>query len=68
MSNPFTDHPKAVGMNYFSHFFFAWVVGFRLLAGFLMCAVHSFFPFVFTTTTSKMIKDLHSKLDERPSE
>ncbi|MFZ5551800.1 MAG: DUF6356 family protein [Bacteroidota bacterium] len=65
MSNPFTQHPKEVGLNYFTHLIFAfWVIA-RLIAGVFTCFVHAFFPFMFTTTTSGIIKELHSKIEKR---
>ncbi len=65
MSNPFTDHPKQVGLNYFTHFLFAWSVVFKLIYATIACTIHSFFPFLFTHTTSGIVKQLHSKIEHR---
>lgn len=66
--NPFTKHPKEVGMNYFGHFLFAFYVQFRLLIALLACFVHAFFPFLFTTTASKIIRQLDDKISHRKPE
>ena len=65
MSNPFTKHPNDVGMNYFQHLLFAFWVITRLITGVFTCTIHAFFPFLFTTTTSSIITELNSKIDER---
>lgn len=63
MSNPFTDHPAAVGESYFEHmgqaFSFA---GPMLLAG-LACAIHGLLPFAFLKTGSKTIERLHDRMN-----
>jgi uncharacterized membrane protein len=63
--NPFTKHPKEVGLNYLSHFIFALSVVGQLLFALIACFIHAFFPFLFTHTTSGIIKKLHSKIDHR---
>lgn len=65
MSNPFTEHPKEVGMNYFQHLLFAFKVGGTLFGCVLACIVHAFFPFLFTHTTSKTIQKLNAKIEHR---
>ena len=61
----FTKHPNEVGLNYFTHFLFAWSVVLKLLKAVLCCTIHSFLPFVFTTTTSEIINELHNKIEHR---
>lgn len=63
--NIFTKHPNEVGLNYFTHFLFAWSVVFKLVQAVICCTIHSFLPFVFTTTTSSIVKELHSKIEHR---
>lgn len=63
--NPFTRHPNEVGMNYVQHFFFAFYVQFKLILAILACFVHAFFPFLFTTTASTIIKELHTDIAHR---
>lgn len=65
MSNPFTEHPKEVGLSYVGHFFFAWSVVFKLMIATFCCSIHSVFPFMFTHTTSKIVKGLHDKIEHR---
>ena len=62
MSNPFTKHPNEVGFSYFQHFLFAWILAGKLLMGFFCSIIHSFFPFIFTNTTSNMIEKLNKKI------
>ena len=57
----FTEHPREVGMSYFGHFCYAWTVTARLFICFLACFVHSFFPFLFTHTTSKIVGTLNEE-------
>lgn len=65
--NLFTKHPNEVGMNYFQHMWFAFtIVGKLIYAGFA-CFTHAFFPFLFTTTTSGIVSELHSKITQRKS-
>ena len=45
--NPFRQHPKNnAGMSWFSHFKFAWYIGFRLLLTALVFLIHGIFPFI----------------------
>lgn len=63
MSNPFTEHPKEVGMNYFQHMLFAFSVTGKLIVAVFCCFIHAFFPFLFTHTTSGIVKKLHALID-----
>jgi hypothetical protein len=63
--NPFTKHPREVGLNYFQHFVFAFYVQFKLILALLACFVHAFFPFLFTTTASTIISRLDRKIAHR---
>lgn len=65
--NPFTKHPREVGMNYLQHFAFAFYVVFRLLLAVLACCIHAFFPFLFTTTASTIIRGLNARIEHRTS-
>jgi len=66
--NPFVKHPKEVGMNYFQHFAFAFYVQLKLLLALLACFIHAFFPFLFTTTASTIIRELDDKISHRKEE
>jgi hypothetical protein len=61
--NIFTKHPNEVGLNYFQHLIFAFSVVFKLVLAVFCCTVHGFFPFLFTTTTSGIVAELHKKID-----
>ena len=63
--NPFTKHPREVGLNYFQHFVFAFYVQFKLILAIMACFVHAFFPFLFTTTASTIISKLDRKIAHR---
>jgi Family of unknown function (DUF6356) len=63
--NPFIKHPNEMGMNYFQHFLFAFTVQFKLLLALLACFVHAFFPFLFTTTASTIIRKLDQGITGR---
>lgn len=65
--NPFTKHPNEVGMNYFQHMWFAITIVGKLIYAVFACFVHAFFPFLFTTTTSGIVSELHSKITHRKS-
>lgn len=65
MSNPFIHHPKEVGLSYTGHFLFAWSIIWKLWVATFCCIIHSVFPFMFTHTTSTIIRDLHHKLQHR---
>jgi hypothetical protein len=63
--NIFTKHPNEVGLNYFQHFVFAFSVVYKLIIAVFCCTIHAFFPFLFTTTTSGIVTELHNKIDHR---
>lgn len=65
MSNPFSRHPKEVGMTYLQHFVFAFSVTFKLMIAVFCCSVHAFLPFLFTTTTSNIVRGLNEKIGDR---
>lgn len=60
MRNPFTEHPNAVGETYLQHFVVAVKISAKLFVSALACLTHAVFPFLFTTTASTKIKELHS--------
>ena len=64
----FTEHPEAVGMNYARHCLFAFSVMFRLFACGFACAVHAFFPFLFSNTTSTVVRKLNDDFNHRIAE
>ena len=65
MKNPFTDHPHSVDENYFTHMghSLSYSVKFIWLA--FMTLVHAFFPFIFTNSSSRLVKKINDHLDDR---
>lgn len=61
----FNKHPKEVGMNYFTHMIFAFKVSLKTFYMGIVSFIHAFFPFLFTKTTSTMIKKMNDKLQGR---
>lgn len=68
MSNPFTNHPKEVGLGYFGHLIFALGVVGKLFFATIACLEHALLPFLFTNTTSGVVKELYSKIEHRKSQ
>jgi len=64
MPNLFKDHPASVGETYVEHMGSAFGFAVRLLGASLACFVHGLFPFLFTSTGSSTIKDLHQRMIE----
>ncbi|MBS0319672.1 MAG: hypothetical protein JSR18_03960 [Proteobacteria bacterium] len=56
--NPFTAHPAAVGETYLEHMRFASRFGGRMTVGGLAALAHALFPFLFTTTASRISDEL----------
>lgn len=65
MTNPFTDHPNAVGETYAEHLNQATGIGLAMVAGGVACLVHGLLPFLFTKTGSSVILSLSEKCSQR---
>jgi len=63
MENIFLKHPEDVGFTYFQHMRWALTRATQFFLCGLACVIHSVFPFVFVTTASEYIKDLHEKFE-----
>ncbi|MEM1316757.1 MAG: DUF6356 family protein [Pseudomonadota bacterium] len=61
----FTAHPASVDETYFQHAGFAASFGLRLAAAAGAAFVHAIVPPLFETTASRIIADLHRKLEAR---
>lgn len=57
--NPFTAHPATVGETYWQHMAMSLGFAIRLLGAGLAALVHAFLPFLFETTGSRAIDQLH---------
>lgn len=65
ISRLFTHHPASVNESYLEHMgFAAWFAG-RLLAAGGAALVHAFLPFAFETTASRIIRELHARIENR---
>ena len=61
----FTAHPATVGESYVGHLAFAaWFASRLLLAG-GAALVHAFLPFLFETTASRIVRELHQRIERR---
>lgn len=58
-------HLKLVNENYFKHMVEAWLFSATFLLASLICFIHSFFPFLFKTTASKMVKKIINRTNLR---
>ena len=58
----FSEHPATVGETYWQHLRSAAGFSFDMIRGGLACLVHGVFPFLFTTTGSSVIRNLHERL------
>jgi uncharacterized protein DUF6356 len=61
----FTDHPESVGESYFEHMNVALSFAGPLLAAGMAALVHAFLPFLFLTTASRTVKQLHARMMSR---
>lgn len=58
----FIEHPESVGETYGSHLWHAMSFGGRLVAAGVACIVHALLPFLFTSTGSRTVSDLHDRM------
>ncbi len=58
----FTAHPASVEETYAEHMGVAFGFSLRMFLGSLACLVHGFLPFLFVTTGSAAISELHERM------
>ena len=58
----FTEHPATVGESYLEHLRTALGFSLTMIRSAVCCAIHAFLPFLFTTTGSRAIEDLHRRM------
>ena len=63
MGNPFTEHPRESGQSYAEHWSFAVRVGLQAMAAGATAWVHAFLPFLFKSTTSRILRDLNQRIE-----
>lgn len=61
----FTEHPKSIGETYFQHLGVALRFGSKMIIGGTACIIHAIFPFLFQTTGSRFIEELHENFRKR---
>jgi len=61
VSTIFTDHPNSVGESYFQHMLFASKFSLRMASGAIAALIHAFLPFLFVSTASEMIAEMHNR-------
>ncbi|NMG40468.1 hypothetical protein GRZ55_14565 [Chelativorans sp. ZYF759] len=61
----FTAHPQTVGESYFEHMRFALWFSSRLLVAGGAALVHALLPFLCETTASRIIRELHQRIEGR---
>jgi hypothetical protein len=62
--NPFTAHPHEVGETYLEHGFFACRYGAKMTLGGVAAFLHGLLPFLFTSTGSRVTRELNEVLDQ----
>jgi len=64
-NNPFIKHPSDVRMTYLQHLVFALWLARKTFFAALASVCHAFFPFLFTTYTSRTVYRLNEILVKR---
>jgi hypothetical protein len=59
------SHLKGMKENYFAHLFEALLIVFSLIKAAVVCLIHAFIPFVFTSTASSIIRKILQRTDDR---
>lgn len=63
--NPFTTHPRTLGMSWWSHGIGAAAIGFRMIAAGVACVIHAIVPAWFTDTAGRTVVSLHEHMTAR---
>ena len=53
-----TKHPNSNGMGYFKHMYYSLKFAVMLLIASVKAVIHALLPFLFTTSTSDVIRDI----------
>lgn len=62
LTRAFTEHPADVNETYGEHLGSAWYFASRLIYAGFACMLHGLFPFLFVTTGSSTIRNLHERM------
>jgi hypothetical protein len=63
--NVFTDHPRSLGMTWFSHGSGAAKIGIELIGAGAACIIHAIVPGWFTETAGRTVVRLHDVMTKR---
>ena len=58
----FTGHPASVNETYVEHLGSAWSFAFRMICAGTACFLHGLVPFLFSSTGSSAIRELHERM------
>jgi len=58
----FTGHPASVNETYVEHLGSAWSFAFRMIGAGCACFLHGLLPFLFSSTGSSAIRELHDRM------
>jgi hypothetical protein len=61
----FIDHPASVNESYLQHAGFAFGFAARLFLASIAALVHALIPPLFETTASRMIREMHARIEAR---
>ncbi|MHA1566121.1 MAG: DUF6356 family protein [Alphaproteobacteria bacterium] len=62
LQKAFSDHPASVNETYSQHFCVASSFGWRMMFSGFACLIHGLLPFLFVTTGSRVIGQLHDEM------
>jgi hypothetical protein len=62
VSSLFTGHPASVGESYLQHMRMAMSFSVRMMLSGAACFIHALFPFLFVSTGSRCIQQLHESM------
>ena len=67
MNISLTKHPNENGMGYFQHLFFSLKFFVYLFIAAIKAFIHAFFPFLFDTSTTDVIKQINKCMKDQHS-
>lgn len=64
-TNPFTDHPRSLGMSWAQHGLGAIGIGARMIGAGAACLIHAIVPAWFTQTAGRTVESLAEQMHRR---
>ena len=65
LKKKFNEHPNLINETYGQHFCYAIRTAFKLIGIAFVLSIHAFFPFLFQTTASRMLKKINEEIQKR---